>query len=79
MLTYVQIYMYDYVLVIISRIISLFIMIFSGDDLLKMYATFWGGVEVACRILRKVIVYFRKQCAFAPFFCAGTTPLGFSL
>ena len=26
----------------------------SQNDLLKMYDTFWGGVEVACRILRKV-------------------------
>ena len=29
-------------------------------DLLKMCATFWGGVEVACMLLRKVNRYFRK-------------------
>ena len=33
----------------------------SQNDLLKMYDTFWGGVEVACRILRKVNWYFRKR------------------
>ena len=37
------------------------------------------SVEVACCTLRKVNVYFRKQCAFVPFDCAGTTPLGLSL
>ena len=44
-----------------------------------MYATFWGGVEVACRytskghsilpiVVRAIVIHFM-----------GTTPLGFSL
>ena len=32
----------------------------SWSDLLKMCPTFWGGVEVACATLLKVIGYFRK-------------------
>ena len=49
------------------------------NDLLKMYATFWGGVEVACCytskghsilpiVVRAIVIHFM-----------GTTPLGFSL
>ena len=32
----------------------------SCYDLLKMHAAFWGGVEVACSVSLKVIVYFVK-------------------